>query len=216
MPVRTHKAWRLHAIGDLRLDDIETPEPAPGGVIVRIEGAAVLSYTNKVLDGSLLYTLPPKPFVPGSNAVGFVESAGSNVVHLRPGMRVFLSPHLTADERAGDPAQILIGLTAMGTARADGVPAEAEILQQLWRDGTVRRKDALARGCRYTDCGIGQRPGGAGHRARKAHSSFRRAAAGALAGWRCRDRQRRHRLFRLRWRSRGPGDGCGARHSCGS
>jgi alcohol dehydrogenase len=45
----THKAWRLHAHNDLRFDDVETPRPAPDGVVVRIEAGMVLSYTNKVL-----------------------------------------------------------------------------------------------------------------------------------------------------------------------
>lgn len=140
MPGQTHKAWRLHGIGDLRLDEVETPEPASTGGIIRIEGAAVLSYTSKVLDGSVAYGLPPMPFVPGTNAVGVVEAVGSHVVHLRPGMRVFLSPHFTPDERGADPAQILIGLTAMGPARFGGVPGAAHVLQSLWRDGVFAER----------------------------------------------------------------------------
>jgi len=47
----THKAWRLHALDDLRFDDVETPAPAPDGVLVRIEAAMVLSYMGRVLSG---------------------------------------------------------------------------------------------------------------------------------------------------------------------
>ena len=130
-----HQAWRWHAKGDFRLDEVETPQPAAAGVIVRVEAAMVLSYMGKVLDGSLGYALPPSPFVPGTNAVGIVEQAGSSVLHLRKGERVFLSPHLVADERAADPAQILIGLTATGTSRFDGVQSASTTLQSLWRDG---------------------------------------------------------------------------------
>ncbi|SDR63227.1 alcohol dehydrogenase [Rhizobiales bacterium GAS113] len=140
MAQATHKAWRWHAKGDFRLDEVETPAPAANGVIVRIEAAMVLSYMNKVLDGSLGYALPPAPFVPGTNAVGVVEAAGAAVLHLRPGDRVFLSPHLVADERAADPAQILIGLTATGTSRFDGVQSASVTLQTLWRDGVFTEK----------------------------------------------------------------------------
>lgn len=141
MSSRTHKAWRLHAPDDLRLEEVATPQPpAAGGVVVRIEGAMVLSYMNKVMSGAIPYALPPLPFVPGTNAVGVVEAVGANVVHLNPGMRVFLSPHMTADERVSDPAQILIGLTAMGSARADGTPGESQIMQDLWRDGVFAEK----------------------------------------------------------------------------
>ena len=41
---KTHKAWRLHAHNDLRFDVVETPAPAPDGVLVAIEAGMVLSY----------------------------------------------------------------------------------------------------------------------------------------------------------------------------
>src|SRR3984957_19331109 len=93
----THKAWRLHAHNDLRFDEVETPRPAPDGVVVRIEAGMVLSYTNKVLSGSVPYSLPPLPFVPGTNAIARVIAAGDNVTHVCSGDRVFLSPHLRGD-----------------------------------------------------------------------------------------------------------------------
>ena len=55
----THKAWRLHAHNDLRFDDVESPAPAPDGVVVRIEAVIAPSYTGKVLSGSVPYSLPP-------------------------------------------------------------------------------------------------------------------------------------------------------------
>ncbi len=125
----THKAWRLHAFNDLRFEDVETPAPAPDGVLVRIEAGMVLSYTGRLLSGALAYSLPPMPFVPGTNAIGRVIAAGANVTHVRSGDRVFLSPHLRGDVPDAEPPQILIGLTAMGSSEA------ALGLQARWRDG---------------------------------------------------------------------------------
>ena len=125
----THKAWRLHAHNDLRYDDVDTPTPAPDGVVVRIEAGMVLSYTGKVLSGSLPYSLPPLPFVPGTNAIARVIAVGENVTHIRSGDRVFLSPHLRGDVPNLEPPQILIGLTATVTTPA------ALALQARWRDG---------------------------------------------------------------------------------
>jgi alcohol dehydrogenase len=125
----THKAWRLHAHNDLRFDDVETPKPAPDGVLVRIEAGMVLSYMGKVLSGSVPYSLPPMPFVPGTNAIGRVIAVGDHVSHVQNGERVFLSPHLRADIPDPEPAQILIGLTA--TVTSDSALA----LQARWRDG---------------------------------------------------------------------------------
>src|SRR5882757_827520 len=125
----THKAWRLHAHNDLRFEDVETPRPAADGVLVAIEAGMVLSYTGKVLSGSVPYSLPPMPFVPGTNAIARVVAAGSRVSHVRSGDRVFLSPHLRGDVPDPEPPQILIGLTAMATTEA------ALALQARWRDG---------------------------------------------------------------------------------
>ena len=124
-----HKAWRLHAAGDLRFDEVATSEPAGDGIVVAIEAAMVLSYTDKVLSGVLSYALPSMPFVPGTNAIARVIAAGPNVGHVKIGDRVFLSPHLRADVPDAGPAQILIGLTRMGDSEA------TRRLQQRWRDG---------------------------------------------------------------------------------
>lgn len=124
-----HKAWRLHAAGDLRFDDVTTEPPADDGITVAIEAAMVLSYTDKVLSGALPYALPLTPFVPGTNAIGRVIETGRDVGHVKAGDRVFLSPHLRADVPDPEPAQILIGLTRMGDTAA------TRRLQQRWRDG---------------------------------------------------------------------------------
>ncbi|MBR0755171.1 zinc-binding dehydrogenase [Bradyrhizobium jicamae] len=125
----THKAWRLHAHNDLRFEDVTTPKPAPDGVVVRIEAGMVLSYTNKLLAGALPYSLPPMPFVPGTNAIARVVATGESVTHVKAGDRVFLSPHLRGDIPDRDPPQILIGLTATVTT------PDALALQARWRDG---------------------------------------------------------------------------------
>jgi alcohol dehydrogenase len=130
MSAGTYQAWTLPAFGrPLERAERPVPQPHPAGVVVRIESAMVLSYMARVLEGSLGYATPPFPFVPGTNAIGTVEAAGAEVYHVAVGERVFLSPHLIADEPTEDPAQILIGLTAMG---AEGGPRR---LQQVWRDG---------------------------------------------------------------------------------
>jgi alcohol dehydrogenase len=125
----THKAWRLHAPDDLRFEDVETPQPAPDGVLVKIEASMVLSYTGKVLSGAVPYSLPPMPFVPGTNAIGRVVAKGDNATHVERGDRVFLSPHLRGDVPDQEAPQILIGLTTTVNTEA------ALALQARWRDG---------------------------------------------------------------------------------
>jgi alcohol dehydrogenase len=130
-------AWTMHGVCEpLRLESLPVEVVHPRGVLVRIETAAILSYMGKVLDGSIPYALPPTPFVPGSNAVGVVQTVGAQVSHVAAGDRVFLSPHVIADDPVPAAPQILIGLTALGASRFAGTPRGASQMQELWRHGT--------------------------------------------------------------------------------
>jgi alcohol dehydrogenase len=148
----THKAWRLYAHNDLRLDEVETPAPAPDGVVVRVEAGMVLSYTGKVLSGAVPYSLPPMPFVPGTNAIARVVAVGDNVSHVEPGDRVFLSPHLRGDVPDREPPQILIGLTAMTST------PDALALQTRWRDGVFAEVAHWPAACVTPLSGLEDRP----------------------------------------------------------
>src|SRR5258708_6844864 len=148
----THKAWRLHAHNDLRFEDVETPKPAADGVLVAIEAGMVLSYTNKVLSGSVPYSLPPMPFVPGTNAIARVVAVGHDVTHVRERDLVFLSPHLRGDVPDPEPPQILIGLTAMATTPA------ALALRARWRDGVFAEIAHWPAACVTPLVGLDDRP----------------------------------------------------------
>lgn len=125
------KAWRLERPGDtLRFEDVPVPEVRPGSVLVRIEASALMSYLKAYVEGKLPAYSPPKgAFTPGTNGVGAVHAIGGDVWHLKPGLRVVLSPHFVAAENVEDPGQILIALTALGPG--------TEALQASWRDGTL-------------------------------------------------------------------------------
>jgi alcohol dehydrogenase len=148
----THKAWRLHAHNDLRFEEVETPSPAPDGVVVRIEAGMVLSYMGRVLSGAVPYSLPPMPFVPGTNAIGRVVTVGVNVDHVRHGDRVFLSPHLRGNVPDPEPPQILIGLTATVTTEA------ALAMQARWRDGVFTEMAHWPAACVTSLDGLDDKP----------------------------------------------------------
>ncbi len=65
------KAWLLDRLGGtLMLDDTPIPEPRPGGVIVKIEASALMSYLKAYVEGRLpIYTPPVGWFTPGGNAI---------------------------------------------------------------------------------------------------------------------------------------------------
>jgi alcohol dehydrogenase len=153
------KAWRLHGPGRLVFEEVDDPQPKPGGIVVRMEAAPVLSYMKQVIDGSLGYAMPAFPFVPGTNGVGIVEAAGVGVYHLKPGDRVSLNPHYAVDERVGSPAQVLIGLTAMGASRFDDMPPEPVALQRDWPDGVFADFASVPAACATPLDGLDGMPG---------------------------------------------------------
>jgi alcohol dehydrogenase len=125
------KAWLLDRLGGtLKLDDVPIPEPRPGGVIVKIEASALMSYLKSYVEGRLpIYNPPEGWFTPGGNGVGIVHAVGPEVYHLKPGQRVVVSSHVVADETVPEPAQFLLGITAAGP--------DGKALQKDWRDGTL-------------------------------------------------------------------------------
>jgi len=124
------KAWMLDpATKRLELCDKPTPKPRRGAVTVRVEAAMVLSYMKELLAGARGHTFPSRPFIPGTNGIGVIEVTGEGVYHAKPGQRVSIHPHLVADERCADPAQLLMGHPARF---GEG----AEDLQGDWIDGT--------------------------------------------------------------------------------
>jgi alcohol dehydrogenase len=128
----TALAWRLSAPGGtLQLETVETPPVRGGSVLIRMQAVPLLSYLGDYVAGKLPYAYPSGPFTPGTNGVGVIEAVGSDVYHLKPGQRVAVSPHLVANEITGEPAQILIGLTA--------ISADSGAMQALWADGTLKQ-----------------------------------------------------------------------------
>jgi alcohol dehydrogenase len=134
MPTRkstnTMKAWRFEsASGRLVLEEVPVPTLRPGAVFVRMQATPVLSYMGDVLAGKLTtYRFPPRPFTPGTNGTGTVESIGPEIFHVRAGQRVVLNPHFVVNERTPSPEQILIGLHRIGP---DSAP-----VQDTWPDGS--------------------------------------------------------------------------------
>jgi alcohol dehydrogenase len=125
------KAWMLDEPGQpLALRDVAQPEPRRGAVLVRMDAVPLLSYTRAYVEGTLPYAYPPAPFSPGTNGVGRVAAVGAGVVAFRVGQRVAVNPYWVVDETVREPAQALIGLTA--------ISADSAALMADFPHGTLR------------------------------------------------------------------------------
>ena len=70
----------------LELQNLPTPRPAPGQVLLKVTACGICRTDLHVLDGEL--TEPSLPLVPGHQIVGTVEGLGDGVESLVPGQRL--------------------------------------------------------------------------------------------------------------------------------
>jgi len=91
------KAILVHEFGGpevLKLEELPTPRPAAGQVLVRIHAAGVNPYDTYMRSG--LYPVKPAlPYTPGSDAAGIVEAVGEGVTKVKKGDRVYTAKTLT-------------------------------------------------------------------------------------------------------------------------
>jgi NADPH2:quinone reductase len=100
------KAIRVHEFGApevLRLEDVPTPSPAAGQVLVRVKAVGVNPYDTYMRSGTYAIK-PPLPYTPGSDAAGPVETVGPGVT-VKPGDRVY-----TANTLSGAYAEYALAL----------------------------------------------------------------------------------------------------------
>src|SRR5579863_2501526 len=91
------KAIVVHEFGGpevLKLDDIPTPRPAAGQVLVRIHAAGVNPYDTYMRNGTYAIK-PPLPYTPGSDGAGVVEAVGEGVDKVKAGDRVYVANTVT-------------------------------------------------------------------------------------------------------------------------
>ena len=92
----------------LELNEIATPKPGPGQILVRVHAAGVNPYDTYMRNG--MYPIkPPLPYIPGSDAAGTVESVGNGVKKVKPGDRVYTAKTITgayAEYALADESQL--------------------------------------------------------------------------------------------------------------
>ncbi|MFY9835645.1 MAG: NADPH:quinone reductase [Xanthobacteraceae bacterium] len=91
------KAIRVHEFGGpevLKLEDVATPKPSGGEVLVRIHAAGVNPYDTYMRAGTYAVK-PPLPYTPGSDGAGVVEAVGEGVKKVNKGDRVYTARTLT-------------------------------------------------------------------------------------------------------------------------
>ena len=127
------KAAVIHEFGDfeaLKYEDVETPKPKPGNVLVKVLAAGVNRFDHYIREGSVTPELP-FPHILGADAAGEVAEVGPETNSFQAGDRVIPSPGFPLKEEHYDiypasmaPSYTLPGLGIPGTyAQYIEVPA---------------------------------------------------------------------------------------------
>jgi NADPH:quinone reductase-like Zn-dependent oxidoreductase len=117
---------RGDGIDALELSEVETPQPKPGEVLVKMS-AVSLNFRDLLVIKGIDNWKPPAPRVPVSDGVGEVVAVGENVTRVKTGDRVagiFLPRWIDGDLT---PEKLVLPL---GGAAADGVLAEYVVFDE--------------------------------------------------------------------------------------
>ncbi len=114
----------------LNLEEVPTPKPAAGQVLVRIRAAGVNPYDTYMCAGTYAVK-PPLPYTPGSDGAGVIEAVGNGVKKVKAGDRVYTAKTVTgayAAAKAHASETVLVhgasggvGSAAVQMARAMGL-----------------------------------------------------------------------------------------------
>jgi len=117
------KATVIHEFGDidvLKYEDIETPKPKPGHILIKVLAAGVNRFDHYIREGSVVPELP-FPHILGADAAGEVAELGEGVTGFEIGERVVPITGYPFDEKDADihpgsaaPSYGVIGLHRPG------------------------------------------------------------------------------------------------------
>lgn len=88
------KAAVLMGPNDLRLKEVDTPQPGPDDVLIRVEAVAVCSSDVALIAKPWPFQPPYGSFIPGHEYAGTIVAVGQNVDRVKVGDRVAVEAHL--------------------------------------------------------------------------------------------------------------------------
>ena len=172
------KTIRVHEFGGpegLRVEELPTPQPGPGQVLVKLHAVGVNPVETYIRAGKYS-RLPKLPYTPGNDGAGVVEKTGNGVSEFCAGDRIYIAGSISgsyAEYASADAASASItGECFVRARRGDG---------HAVRDG-VSRDDSASGSAAGRNCSHSWRERRCGHG---------RAATGARA-WTARIRHREY------------------------
>lgn len=128
------KAARIHSYGgpgNIVVEDVPEPVPAPDGVLIRVDAAALNPLDNKLIAGYLKDFFPLSfPYALGTDLAGTVVATGGLVAVVKPGDRVIARTDPVSGgafaEFAAVPVRLVVPVSGgMSPAELAGLPTAA-------------------------------------------------------------------------------------------
>jgi NADPH:quinone reductase len=100
---------KLGALDTLSVEEVASPKPGPGHVLIDVKAAAANFPDVLMVEGKYQFK-PPMPFAPGCELAGIVTEVGEGVTHVKPGDCVLaIVPHGGfAEEALADAARVVL------------------------------------------------------------------------------------------------------------
>ena len=129
----------------LRLSEVPDPEPAPGELLVRVHACAI-NYPDVLIIEDKYQFRPPRPFAPGGEVAGVVESVGEGVSGWKVGDRLIAyQGHGGLAEKVAVPAAHAFSLPeAHGFEEGSTLLITyATVIHALWDRGRLNAGETL-------------------------------------------------------------------------
>jgi L-idonate 5-dehydrogenase len=93
---------KVYAANDLRVIEVEMPQPGPGEVLVRLGAAGICgSDMHYYFHGGVGSFRIREPLTPGHEASGLVAAVGQGVTRVKPGQSIAINPSRACGQCAG-------------------------------------------------------------------------------------------------------------------
>ena len=136
------KAARLHGIGDLRVEEVATPRPRPGELLVRVGAGQVCGTDIRMYKQGAPAITPESPLIPGHEIAGVIEALGDGVSGYEAGTRVAVAPNYgcgICDTCISGNTQSCASSQALGVTRDGGFAEFVVVPEPAVRQGNIAR-----------------------------------------------------------------------------
>ena len=133
-------AARMYGVNDIRLEEILTPSPKSGEILLKVKSAAICGTDIRMIKNGAKGIDENNPCILGHELAGVIAEIGENVTGYKVGQRVAIAPNMgcgTCDPCVGGNGHLCADYKALGINLDGGFAEYCLIPEQAVRGGNV-------------------------------------------------------------------------------